>query len=191
MKFKIWKISAIIVAGVLLVGLGAFLERFFGRSSQNSLSPAQQSNVSLLSRIMPPSKPIPNPVIEKTLTSLRRMASAAEVGINSQEYGKRVIDLKFEVEEGIAKLPDSELKQEIKLCLQAYIDAATVWGFRGITDDGFVFTDYEPIKTLQEKYAIPKKKIHSINGVYLSVALNKIWEVARKHLERSTELQIK
>jgi hypothetical protein len=189
MKFNAIKITGIITAVILLVGLGVFLGRFLGGSPQGPISANQQSNDSFLSRITPPSKPIPNPVIDNALTSLRRMSSATEVGINFREYSKRLIDLKFEVEEDIAKLPDSELKQQIQLCLQAYIDAATVW--RESSGYDFIPTKFEPVKTLQKQYAIPNGKRNSIDVVLKDQALSKIWAAARKNLERSTELQIK
>lgn len=186
-RFKLLKISAIVVGGALLFGLGVLFGKMNG-SSQGTASPNQQSNVSLLSRITHPFKPTPNPAIDNALKSLRRMASAIDVGLNSQEYGKRIIDLKFEVEEGIAKLPDNDLKQEIKLCLQAYIDAATAWNEDFRYD--FLLTDYEPGKTLQKKYAIPHSGKDS-KTIDKNTTIAVIWKAARKHLERSTELQNK
>jgi hypothetical protein len=186
-RFKLLKISAIVLGGALLFGLGVLFGKMNG-SSQGLASPNQQSNVSLLSRITHPFKSIPNPAIDNALKSLRKMASAIDVGLNFQEYGKRILDLKFEVEEEIAKLPDSELKQEIKLCLQAYIDAATAWNETLRYD--FLLTKYEPGKTLQQKYAIPPMD-KSNETIDKNTTIQVIWKTARKHLDRSTELQNK
>ncbi len=147
------------------------------------------------------SKPTPHPSGQNALKSLRRMAAATEVGINFQEYGKRVIDLKADIDEDLSQLPEGELKQEIKLAVEAYVDANTAWN--EMSDNNYLSTAFEPGKTLQKKYSMrglpaPDLKVKLPKGmegyagslmVPKNIALNTIWGVARKHIDKATQLQ--
>jgi hypothetical protein len=190
MNLNIWKIGTIVIAGLLLVGTGVFLAKFLRNGQQNSQSASQQSNsnTSILSGIIPSSKPTPHPAAQNSLKLLRKMASATEVGINFQEYGKRVIDLKADVDEELAQLPESELKQEIKLAAEAYVDAGTAWNEMLRYD--FMLTSFEPARSFQKKYSIPGEKTDSRGGLRLdkNVVLSTIWGAARKHIDRATQL---
>jgi hypothetical protein len=129
------------------------------------------------------------------------MASATEVGINFQEYGKRLIDLKADVDEDVAQLPEGELKQEIKLAVEAFVDANTAWN--KMIDNNFLHTAFEPGKTLQKKYSmkgipspdlgfkLPPGVTDPTGSLVIpkNVALNTMWGEARKHIDRATQLQ--
>ncbi len=129
-------------------------------------------------------KPTPHPAAVAALKSLRKMAGAAQMGINFQEYSSRIIDAKADVDESLAQLPDGEVKKEIALALQAYVDAKTIWNDAATSD--YVFTMYEPAKTLQRKYKIPERQKGTMTDK--TVALSTIWSVASKHIERASKV---
>lgn len=127
------------------------------------------------------------PAAQNALRTLRRMTSATEVGINFQEYSTRLIDLKADVDEELSQLSVNDLKQEIKLALEAYVDAGTAWN--KMLRYEIMLTEFEPAKTLQEKYSIPAEPSSSGGSVvYRSVALSTIWGAAKKHIENATQL---
>jgi hypothetical protein len=132
----------------------------------------------------PTPKPTPHPAATDALKALRKMAGAAQMGINFQEYSSRMIDAKADVDESLAQLPDGEVKKEIALALQAYVDAKTIWNDAATSDS--VFTMLEPAKTLQRKYKIPERQKGTVTDK--SVALSTIWGVADKHIERASKL---
>ncbi len=129
-------------------------------------------------------KPTPHPAAVAALKSLRKMAGAAQMGINFQEYSSRIIDVKADVDESVAQLPNGEIKKEINQALQAYIDAKTIWNDSATTE--LVLTQSEPGKSLQRKYKIPE----TTKGLVAekTVALSTIWSVASKHIERASKV---
>jgi hypothetical protein len=129
-------------------------------------------------------KPTPHPAAVAALKSLRKMAGAAQMGINFQEYSSRIIDAKADVDESLAQLPNGEVKKEIALALQAYVDAKTIWNDAATSDS--VFTFLEPAKTLQRKYKIPERQKGTATDK--SVALSTIWSAASKHIERASKV---
>ncbi len=102
----------------------------------------------------PTPKPTPHPAAQAALKSLRKLASAAETGVNYQDYGSRIIDAKADIDEQLAELPEGEMKQEIQKALDAYVDAKTVWSTAATRD--FVMTEFEPAKGILLKYKVPK-----------------------------------
>ncbi len=102
-----------------------------------------------------------NEAIEGALKSLRKLAAATEVGINFQEYGRRVIDVKTEVEEFLPKISESYLKNEIQLAMKDYVDAANYWN--------------DHIKNNMSKYSS------------VDLLLSLYWKGARKHIENATK----
>ncbi len=106
------------------------------------------------------------------------------MGINFQEYSSRIIDVKADVDESVAQLPDGEVKKEVSLALQAYVDAKTIWNDSATSD--YVITMLEPAKGLQRKYKIPERTKGQVADK--TVALSTIWSVANKHIERASKV---
>ncbi len=134
-------------------------------------------------------KPTPHPAAVAALKSLRKMAGAAQMGINFQEYSSRIIDAKADVDESVAQLPDGEVKKEISLALQAYVDAKTIWNNSATSD--VVITMLEPGKSLQRKYKIPETTYGQATkgqSTDKTIALSTIWSVASKHIERASKV---
>ncbi len=132
--------------------------------------------------------PTPHPAAQNAIKSLRRIATATEVGVNFRDYGTRIIDLKTDVDEDLAQLPESQLKQEITFALDAYVDANTAWN--ASLQNDCMLTIFEPATRLHKKYKFRGEETE-VGGLLVrkDVALHTIWEVARKHLEKATEMQ--
>lgn len=148
--------------------------------SSNTNIPAN-SNAPIATATATP-KPTPHPAAQNALKALRKMAGATEMGINKQEYSSRMIDLKADVEEQLAQLPEGELKKELKSALEAYIDAKSLWG----TFDEFVIPFIEPADKILPKYNIPGRKKN--DAPRLSLVLSVIWKEADRHIERAEQL---
>lgn len=128
-----------------------------------------------------------NEAIEGALKSLRKLAAATEVGVNFQEYGSRLIDVKAEVSEFLPKITDGFVKEEIKLAMEAYADAATAWNWTIVNHMGDMFPDFEPGKTLQQKYSIPTYRWTSDSNLMArDKVLSTIWAAARKYIENAS-----
>ncbi len=119
-----------------------------------------------------------NEAVEGALKSLRKLAAATEVGVNFQEYGSRLIDVKTEVNELLPKITDGYVKDEIILAMDAYADAETAWN--GMTRGNSLFPDLEPGKTLQKKYSIPIDTSIGMALLPRNVVLSTIWAAAQK-----------
>lgn len=124
---------------------------------------------------------------QNSLKSLRKMAGAVKMGISFQEYGSRMIDLKSDVDEQVSQFSEGELKQEVVLALEAYMDAKTAW-MSGVQYE-FLMGDFEPVKSLMLKYDVPKVVFRRIKGTQdKSVTLSVIWKVADEHIAKATQL---
>jgi hypothetical protein len=141
------------------------------------------------------------------------MAGATEVGINFEEYGHRVIDVKADIEEAIKGVSQLDLKEQIAASLAAYVDAGQAWNQlirRGGTkySDPFLSPDRDPwVDALPKKYDIPTETIDPKEGMSAELlrtlrpgdmpayrimrqhdVLSAIWAAARKHLEKAEAL---
>jgi hypothetical protein len=59
--------------------------------------------------------------------ALRRTDSASELGQSYREFRSSLIETKAEVDNAVTKLPDGELKDELKTSLNALIDKQKAW----------------------------------------------------------------
>lgn len=127
------------------------------------------------------------------LKSLRKLVAATEVlswnkRDDFQEFGRRLIDVKAEVNEVLPDIVDEDVKNQINKTMEAYDDALTAWKYMfgdnpsGRTM-GDLFPDFEPGKTLQQKYSIPTYSSGSYNLMGGDKVLNTIWQAARTHIE--------
>jgi hypothetical protein len=122
------------------------------------------------------------------LKSLRKIAGATEIGVTKQEYSSRLIDVKADVDEAIAVLPDNQIEEELKLAMEAFVDAARAWN-EMITND-FLLPQYEPGATFQKKYSIPVDSSLGTGKEIMrrDVVLSKMWQAARFHVDRTSLL---
>lgn len=138
------------------------------------------------STVAPTPKPSPPQAAVNAVKALRKMAGATEIGINFQEYSSRLIDLKAEVDEALMQLPEGELKNEISLAMEAYVDAKQGWN-EMITDD-YLLVQFEPGRSLQKKYSIPGDGDKRYPAIRKKTTLSIIWGAADKHINRASQL---
>jgi hypothetical protein len=122
------------------------------------------------------------------LKSLRKIAGATEIGVTKQEYSSRLIDVKADVDEAIGVLPDNQIEEEMKLAMEAFVDAARAWN-EMITND-FLLPQYEPGATYQKKYSIPVDTSLGAGKEILmrETVLTKMWQAAKFHIDRASRL---
>ncbi|MGB9181475.1 MAG: hypothetical protein WCB68_19760 [Pyrinomonadaceae bacterium] len=134
--------------------------------------------------------PPQNEAASAALRSLRKLAGATEVGISFQEYSSRLIDIKNEVDDSISRLPDGELKNELSLAMEAYVDAGQAWN-KMLRND-FMLHTYEPGITLMRKYSMQPVELVPGNRSTLALprnyVLSTIWSAARAHIERAASI---
>ena len=134
-------------------------------------------------------RPVPsqsNELASSAIRALRKLAGATEVGISFREYGSRVIDVKADVDESIRELPEGDLRNEIRLAMEAYADAAQAWN--EMTRHEFMLINYEHGASLQKKYSIPVDTSLSSPIMRRDVVLSVIWKAARTHIDRASSL---
>jgi len=146
----------------------------------------------------------PTPKIDKgkealdgAVKSLKKLATAVEVGINFQEYSRRLIDIKIEFDGYIAAITDTDAKGELMKAMEAYEDSKTIWNHmvgNNISGrpTGDLFPDYEPGKTLQAKYSLPTYRDGSLHLMEGAKSMKLVWAVAASHIEKAaTKLEVK
>jgi len=62
------------------------------------------------------------------LKELRKLNSVTEAGLNYQEYQKRVLDAKGEIDSQLLDIPSGQVKDALKKSLDAYVDGRDFWG---------------------------------------------------------------
>lgn len=118
------------------------------------------------------------------IKALRQLSAATDVGVNFQDYGRRVIDVKAEVEDFLPNIDDEYVKNEIKLAMNAYADASSAWNF-SVQNRGYLFIDFEPAITLRPKYNIPTTQLGRLTLISNETALSTIWSAAKTHIENA------
>jgi hypothetical protein len=120
----------------------------------------------------------------EAIKSLKKLSAATDVGVNFQDYGRRVIDVKAEVEELLLNIADEFIKNEIKSAMEAYVDAGSAWNFT-VQNRGVLFIDFEPAITLRPKYNLPTSRLGSMTLISKEAALSTIWAKAKAHIENA------
>jgi len=125
---------------------------------------------------------------QNALKAIRRIVSATDIGVTYLEYNSRLLDAKADVDSELSSLdlPEfSRFKQEMGLAIECFADARTIWQK---ADGDEVLADYEPQKSLIEKYSVPTFTRFDFNLFSRSVALSVIWAEAKKHVDSASEL---
>ena len=154
--------------------------------------------------------------VEDAITALNKINAGTEVGINKLEYSKMLIDAQASVNQASQDLPDekySELKQELKLAMEAYSDARTIWN-KGGTDEALLACNIEAkekpkdelqasinkvfvdmcnpeIFQLTVKYQIPTSELFNdikLPAMSKKLGLTIIWKKAKEHIDRASAL---
>jgi hypothetical protein len=126
----------------------------------------------------------------RALRALRKLAGATQIGINFQEYGSRLIDAKNEVDEATSHMSTSNIKTELTLAMEAYVDAGQAWN--QMLRYEFMLPNAEPGLTLIKKYSLEPRELVPGNRSTLALprnyVLSALWEAARAHIERVESL---
>jgi hypothetical protein len=142
--------------------------------------------------------PTPTPALssdrqaaEEAIKGLRKLASAAEIGVTYAEYGRVVIEAKAEVDGALPKIQDVQLKTAITLAMHEYGYAAQMWHYF-IRTRGGIPTKSDLGRQLITKYGIPVK-ISMFISLERDGVLPYIFRTARLYynsvLEQTNKLQ--
>jgi hypothetical protein len=114
------------------------------------------------------------------IEALHKMQAATQVGVNYQEYGRLLIEAKAKTNDAIRSLPDGPLRNEISATMDAYADAAHVWGVKiaghKLFESNLISKYSIPLKDTEYRFADPDD------------ALQYIWLNADSHLTQITKL---
>lgn len=129
--------------------------------------------------------------VQEALKALRKLNSATSVGISLMQYGQLLVDAKASLDEALATMPVGELRNELALSMQAYVDAKEVWNVI-ITKNAAGILYWR--KQLKEQYQVPDKLevkgmvFHplELDEFSLDIVLNYLWKNARAHLDNAS-----
>lgn len=137
---------------------------------------------------------------QKTLTSealksLRKIDSAAEIGLNDAQYKAMLIEAKAQVNEATRTLPDGELKTELNAAMDTYIHSREVWK-EIVSDNAVGISESDPLaQVLIPKYSLRVRRYGTDERATAEIdkkeAMNAILSARRKHLDRAAELSEK
>lgn len=153
--------------------------------------------------------------VEDSISALNKLEAATDIGISKSEYSRMLIDAIPVVTKANESLPDGDLKQEIKITMDAYLDAKELWDI--LKDDSSFYvmcSDSPPQKEVSESVKMiielscdPKGKIlrdkynltvrdpktkeikaDKSGEIFKKEAISIIWETAKKHLDRVSSI---
>ena len=104
-----------------------------------------------------------SPAVESALKALRKLESATEIGLNQQEYSRRIIDANIEINELLPEINNLYVKDEIKNAISYHKLASSYWNSYITADSTYRDSKWEFDRKLQG-----------------------YWAKARKHLENAT-----
>jgi hypothetical protein len=119
------------------------------------------------------------------IKSLRRLASATEVGISYVNYSPLLAEVKTEVDSLLPDIPSGDLRGDIATALKEYTVAGTVWNQTYTVRE--VPSKSELGRWLIDNYGIPIK-ISVWTSVPRDTALGYIWQRARAYFNAAVVL---
>jgi hypothetical protein len=122
---------------------------------------------------------------EEAIRGLRKMASAAEIGVSYVEYGRIVIEAKAEVDGALSKIQDGGLRNTISQAMFEYAYALQLWNYL-INNRGGIPTKSNMGRTLISSYDIPIK-ISVFISLTRDSTLPYVWRKARQHYDAAVE----
>jgi hypothetical protein len=143
------------------------------------------------------------------LTALKKVHAATQSGVTYDPYSQLVIEAQAAVNEHSSKLPDGELKSELKSALDAYNDAKWAWeisrqspasngrdsfilaaGLQDMNDLSSERKSQTRARDLLKKYSVTSgdESVGELALISTNDVLQAIWRVAEKHVNRASEL---
>jgi hypothetical protein len=144
-----------------------------------------------------------------SVAALKKVHAATQSGVTYDPYSQLVIDAQAAVNEDASKLPDGELKKELKGALDAYNDAKWAWGIsrqapasngpdsfilvaelQDLESQSFDRKNQTRARDLFEKYSLVSGEESAMELARISTndLLQAIWRVAEKHVNRASSL---
>jgi hypothetical protein len=113
--------------------------------------------------------------VTSAFEALKKLDTAAEIGVTYEQYSDLLIDAKLKVETANASLEDGILRSHLNSALDNYLDAGTVWKMM-IRNEPLYLREH-PGQTILPKYSIQVDE-QGITTDY-NAALTAIWKAAR------------
>jgi hypothetical protein len=119
---------------------------------------------------------------EEAMKALRRLASAATVGINLRDYSQLVVTESANVDEALRRVPEGPFRDAVLRSRQAYIDAREVWSASITWHYASVFR--QAIAPTLHRYSINTSvlddgRTSNMSDIPISIFLSPIWTAAR------------
>lgn len=135
-----------------------------------------------------------NAAAESALKALRKLRSAAQMGVSLRDYGQLIMEQITSVDEDLISIPNGELKSAIEQSKLAYIDAKDVWS--GMINAQYINVFVSVYKPNYSKYDIDPKYSALLDsaGSARSTDINKsyilgpIWAAGAKSLEQAEHI---
>lgn len=129
-----------------------------------------------------------NQEVSEAIKALGKVSSAIEIGVNYTEYSELVLEAKSQVNEATAILKQGQIRSELELAIDSFVDARDTWNYALQNQYGAEFADFQKLydftelgKIILPKYSLPK-------DVLAMTAVQIIWNTGNKHLKQARGL---
>lgn len=127
-------------------------------------------------------------LVRETLRELRKLSTATEVGINKGEYSRRVIDVASDVKLNLSEIKDEAVRNEVKVALQAFVDANDLWDEMNSSEYVSWFFEHYGIKAA--KYGVAASVYPDYNDTIprqggVSRVLSPVWLFAKNAIDQA------
>lgn len=118
--------------------------------------------------------------------ALRKLATAADVGVTYADYRRILIEVKTEVDAKVDKMEDGNLRRAIVNSMEDYARAGQVWDFF-IRNRGGIPTKSDLGRFLIANYGVPLK-VSIFVSIDRGTALSYVWARARRYYNEAVAL---
>jgi len=151
-------------------------KRFLGWVLLISLSAFMVANSSCMS-------PKQKAAIDEALKSLRKVASATEVGVTYMKYGDLLIEAKASLNEALLIMTNQKQKSILNDIMGCYEDAFTIWGRKIQNDHSTLSSSRSEDDSIIRKYRLPTEAgSMGDRTIDSNDALHRIWAIASSEL---------
>ena len=126
-------------------------------------------------------------LVKVTLKEIKKLNTATKVGINRDEYSRRVLDVASNVQSNLDEIKNTSVRKQLKSALQAYVDANDYWG--RMYNLQYVSAFFERYANEVGKYGIKTSDYDDYHGTFRNQGMSKIltpvWTYAEKAIEQA------
>lgn len=96
--------------------------------------------------------------VSEALKALGKVSSAIEIGVNYEDYSKLVLEAKSQVNEATAILKQGQIRSELELAIDSFVDARDTWNYALQNQYGAKFANFIVLYDFTElgKILLPK-----------------------------------